>query len=36
MVVYSCNPSTQETETEDLEFQIILGYVARPCLKNNK
>jgi hypothetical protein len=33
MVVLFYNPSTQETAQEDCEFE---GYIARPCLKNNK
>jgi hypothetical protein len=34
MVVHTCNPSPWEAEWEDLEFKVILGYIARPCLKN--
>lgn len=34
MVGHSCNPSTQEAETEAWKFEASLGYTARPCLKN--
>jgi hypothetical protein len=34
MVTHTFNLSPQETEAGDLcEFQSILGYVVRPCLK---
>jgi hypothetical protein len=37
MVVHTCNPITQEDETqEDLEFQASLNYVGRVCLKKEK
>jgi hypothetical protein len=33
-VVYVCNPSTWEADTEDPEFEANLGYIARLCFKN--
>lgn len=34
VVVYACNPSTQEVEAGDQVFQASLDYITRPCLKN--
>jgi hypothetical protein len=34
VIMYTCNPSTQEAE--DHEFVISLGYTVRPCLKKTK
>jgi hypothetical protein len=33
MVVHSYNSSTYETEAEDCEFKVSLGYTARSCHK---
>jgi hypothetical protein len=35
-VVHAWNPSTQETEQEDCEFEDSLGYIAKCWLKRKK
>jgi hypothetical protein len=30
---WACNPSTEEAEAGGSEVQALLGYIARPCLK---
>jgi hypothetical protein len=36
VVAQTCNPSTQEAEAGGLRFEVSLGYIVRPCLKNIK
>jgi hypothetical protein len=35
MVAHVYNPSTQEGEAGISEFKTSLGYIAKPCLKQN-
>jgi hypothetical protein len=36
MVVHACNPSTWEAEARPDEFQVCLGYKAKPSQKKKK
>jgi hypothetical protein len=34
--MHACNPSTQDTETQNNEFEASLGYTERQTLKKTK
>jgi hypothetical protein len=33
MVAFTCNPAVRRLRQEDLEFQVNVGYIARPSVK---